>query len=424
MAKGNHLDITRNLFYWFRGPDGDGTAARQLENNLTKSLVSLLEHCDRKVVLGSFLRKLGLSSSDEIGFSLQRRPPMARTSGRRLILGITGGPADLVDGEALHDGRPDAWIFGPSWTVLVESKLGDRLTAAQLHAHARSAGWVRGYTTEQTTWNELHRLLRPALSRLHKKDSVSRLLLQEWLTYLEYQNMVDFEKLEPIDFDFFNLPPDQRRPLLSTMKKRVRTFAAMIGRKPPAKRIAGLYTERQVDQWKYGDHHAEGRGGWFNIGGDPSPAHWHVTVFHEPDGLLISVINSHTHLTRRLCRSPGALHDILKLVDGVNMTIACRRAWYANPKSPYKGRRIIRSDEPLVINASMLNRNGLVPELLSETLLQLLKSRKWRAELVVSVPIPRSSLLRMSCQGQVDAVAKAIGRIGPIHSRLVATERA
>jgi hypothetical protein len=58
-------DFTRNLFYFFRGPSSDDDPAheRQLENNLTKSLIVVLEHADREF-LQAFAQRLGLAPPD------------------------------------------------------------------------------------------------------------------------------------------------------------------------------------------------------------------------------------------------------------------------------------------------------------------------------------------------------------------------
>ena len=139
------MDITKNLFYWFRGPSRKGVDTRQLENNLTKSLVTVLEHCDRRVVLRSVLKKLELKPSDDVSFSLQKKPPFANATGTRLVLAITGGKLDIMEQKVkVWDGRPDAWICAPRWTVLIESKIGVGIRASQLNAHAKAAGWTPG----------------------------------------------------------------------------------------------------------------------------------------------------------------------------------------------------------------------------------------------------------------------------------------
>ena len=421
------MDITKNLFYWFRGPLREGTATRQLENNLTKSLISILEHCDKKVVLRSLLNKLGLKPSADVSFSLQKKPTLADAAGNRVVLAITGGEPDITEQKVkLWDGRPDAWICGPRWTILIESKIGARINSSQLHAHAKAAGWPTGsYQIENISWNAMHHLLRSAQLRLKRTDSVSRLLLAEWLTYLEHQNMTDFEKLDPIDFDFFNLPAEQRRPLLPTMKKRLRAFAMLVSKTAPAKRVARMYDQKDVNQWKYGDPSAKMRGGWFKVGGDPSAHRWHLTVFPGPDGLEITVLNSQTHLTRRLCRSGDTIRKVVAMArKSPELCLSCRRAWYFNHNSPYKGQRIIRTDDPLIVKPAALDKDsvGSCAGMIESTIRRLLKGKQWRTEFQVRRDIPRQKLLKLSSKRQVAMVATALDALGNILACLMDTE--
>ena len=92
------MDVTKNLFFWFRGPSIKGKHQHvQLENNLTKSFINVLEHCDRKVVLGAFLAKLGLPQSKQVAFSLQKRPRTSLTVDKRIVLCITGGETEVTE---------------------------------------------------------------------------------------------------------------------------------------------------------------------------------------------------------------------------------------------------------------------------------------------------------------------------------------
>ena len=422
------MDITKNIFYWFRGPSSDGAAARQLENNLTKSLLSVLEHCDRTVVLRAFLKAMGLRSSRNVVFSLQRKPTIADTTSTRIVLGISGGAPEMIaSGASDSDGRPDAWLCGPNWTILVESKIGPKLRESQLAAHARAAGWEPGsYRFKTTSWHALHRLLRATEPQLAAADGVSRFLLKEWLAYLEHQNMTEFEKLETIDFDFLNLPEEQCRPLLPTMKKRLRGFARLLSKTAPAKRIAAMYDQPSVERWKYGDVSADARGGWFNVGGDPSAHRWHLTVFIRPEGVAVTVLNSLTHLTRRLCRSGDVFRRIVTMARrSPDVCVSCRRAWYANPNSPYKGQHIVRTDDPLVVKPGALDEGDMAvcAVMLERTIQRLLTGRKWRTEFQVRREIPRRELLAASANKQVEIIAGSLEVLADIMACLMATEK-
>lgn len=420
-------DVTRNMFYWFRGGSDDERASRrQLENNLTKSLVTVLEHCDHKAVLNPLLKKLGIRPSADVVFSLQRRPPLAGTARKRIVLGITGGDTELAQTSPTVDaGRPDAWICGHGWTVLVEGKVGRKIQSGQMTAHARAVGWRPGsYKVVCTSWQELHRLSKRAKAGIPARDQVSHLLLGDWLSYLEHQNMTEFEKLEPVDFDFPNLPEEERRALLRRVKGRLRAFAQRLARRAPVGRIARLYAEHRVDRWKFSEPSAvSGRGLWFNIGGEPSSRAWHATVFYQPHGLAVTVLNSGNHLARRLCRAGvDGFRDIVGIAaKSEGVFVGCRRAWYYDPKSPYKGQHIVSADEPLLVEAHALDTGSrdAFAVMLKNTMERLLGDKRWRTELHVRQDVSANQLLRLPLKRQIALVAEAAHNLYPILQRLL-----
>jgi len=301
------MDITRNLFYAFRGPNTAGEAAfvAQLENNLTKSLLTVLEHCNRRVFLKAFLDDLRLPFAENVLFSLQRGQPLAASAKRRIVLSITGDLPDVVKRRtAPHKGRPDAWICSGGWAVLIESKMGKKLGLSQLRSHARAAGWRRQrFRVVHRTWPQVHGLLRSALDSCPRKDAVSHLLARDWLAYMEYQNMTEFAKIEVADFDFLNQLPEQRKAALSHVRGRMRDFARHVSQSQASKKAAGLYRGRKVKNWKYGDPDTKSSSYWFNIGGEASKRTWHLTVFYRPTGIDVEVLASQAHLSQKLCKA-------------------------------------------------------------------------------------------------------------------------
>jgi hypothetical protein len=420
-------DVTRNLFYWFRGGSDDEQASRrQLENNLTKSLVTVLEHCDRKAVLDPILKTLGLRPSADVVFALQRRPALAGAARKRIVLGITGGDTELAQTSPRVDaGRPDAWICGHGWTVLVEGKVGRKIQTGQMVAHAQAVGWRPGaYRIVCITWQALHRLCKRAKDRIPARDQVSHLLLGDWLSYLEHQNMTEFEKLEPMDFDFPNLPEEERRALLRRVKVRVRVFAQKLAKRAPVRRIARLYEQHQADQWKFGEPSAtSGRGLWFNIGGEPSPRKWHATVFYQPHGLAVTVLNSGNHLAQRLCNAGvDVFRDIVEMAaKAKGVLVGCRRAWYSDPKSPYKGQHIVRAEEPVLVEAHALDAGSrdAFAVMLKNTMERLLEGKRWRTELHVRQDVSADQLLYRPLKRQIELTARAAHNLDPILQRLL-----
>lgn len=421
-------DITRNLFYWFRGgldAKDKATERAQLENNVTKGLVCVLEHCDRQAVLGAFLREIGLPSRQDVGFSLQRRPSVADTVTKRVLVAITGGEAEVAQRRrSTRAGRPDAWIFSGRWAALVESKIGRKLSRGQLQAHAKAAGWAPGsYRLVFLTWQDVHALCKAAASRVPKKDGMTRLLLADWLAYLEHQNMTEFEKLDEIDFDFLGLPAEERRAVLSHVRSRMYRFAELLAKRPAAKQTARLYKNRKVTAWKYSDPNTYGPSYWFNVGGDPSPRAWHATVFYRPAGLSLELLNSQNHLVRKLCRRGiDAFRQVVEMAARHDdIYVGCRRGWYRDPDSSYKGQHISHADQPIMVLPSTLDRQSResYAVMLRNALKNMLTDKRSRTELNLPLRIPRGELLGKPVGRQVTTVARGLKRLYPILAYLL-----
>ena len=420
-------DFTRNLFYFFRGPSSDDGSARdrQLENNLTKSLIVVLEHSDNAFLQALFVRRLGLGPQDgPVRFSLQRRPVGTQTTPKRVVLGITGGGAEHVEfRSAAESGRPDAWILTDNWAVLVESKLGSKIGNDQLHRHAESAGWTRGsYDLCYLTWQDIYTVFRDELAKLGTHNPTSCLLVSQWLDYLEGQQMIPFEKLEPDDFDYFNLPEDAQDSLKSHVHQRLADFQRRIATTKPAARILKCCGLSPDEPWKHGAPRAGERQAWFIVGGEDAPRKWHATVFFRPHGVDVEAIGASKGLTLRLAKA--GIETVAELVrlcsdgsDHLSIALGCARAWYKNPASDYKGQQIARIDHPMMAHPRVLA--APTRDKFAEVLWGLLRTNdpRYRTELIIQYSIPREEITckHVDVSAQVRLIENALLEIqGPL----------
>jgi hypothetical protein len=414
-------DFTRNLFYFFRGPSSDDDPAhdRQLENNLTKSLIVVLEHAD-SVFLQAFAQRLGLAPPDELPrFSLQRRPVGVQTTPKRVVVGITGGTTEHMELRSAADGgRPDAWILTDKWTVLVESKLGSKIDEDQLHRHARSAGWTRDYDVRYLTWQEIYTIVHDELMKLGNRNPTSRLLVSQWLDYLRGQQMIPFEKLESDDFDYFNLSEDDQRPLMSHVHRRVEEFQELLAKTAPAASILKCCNLENNGPWMHGARKKGEHSAWFNVGGEGAARNWHVTVYFRPNGVDVEVLGASKDLTRRLAKAgKETVANLVRLCsegsETASIAVGCRRAWYANPESGYKGQRIDHADAPLMGHPSFLADS--TRDEFAKVLRVLLEKDKdaadYRTELTLQYSIPRQKITHGDLSSQIDLVADALSKI-------------
>jgi hypothetical protein len=106
-----------------------------------------------------------------------------------------------------------------------------------------------------------------------------------------------------------------------------------------------------------------------------------------------------------------------------HIRVGCRRAWYRDPDSSYKGQHIGRVDHPMMVQPSTLydsSRNHYAM-MLKETLQGMLKSRHFRTELFLVREIPRReiTLPKTTAQQQVALVAEAVRELYPILTYLM-----
>lgn len=211
----------RNIFSYFRGlsqPEHD--RERQLEDNSTKALINTLEHTE-PMVGHAFLKWLGIATTGKVHYSQQKVSlgnEVSRKKAQRLLIAIVGTQHEqnkIVCGQlptSSHtgDSRPDAWIYGDEFVVLVETKVGDSpLTLNQMACHWQK---IRPQSTKVITWAEVHRFFQGLSNRL--TDQKSRWIVDQFREYLEWTGMTQFAGFREEMFEFFIAPerdPDMQR---------------------------------------------------------------------------------------------------------------------------------------------------------------------------------------------------------------------
>jgi len=222
--------LHHNLFYSYRGPNtDDADRDRQLENNLTKALVNTL--ClGGEAVWNPFLTELGLAGVPH-DFLLQRSdiPGGAANRRRRVLLGISKQESAWLPEagpETRDSSLPDAWVYGDGFAVLVESKVNGDFSPGQMQAHFERLRPIDGRPPkiELVTWKQIHRLFGDFLPSL--KDAASRLLVEQFIQFLEYNGMSGFTGFRREHFDYFVMHDDDdgRRWVLD----QVNEFAAQV----------------------------------------------------------------------------------------------------------------------------------------------------------------------------------------------------
>ena len=118
----------------------------------------------------------------------------------------------------MNDSRPDAWIHGEDYAVLVESKIGESpLTLDQMASH-----WEKlkpNCPTRIITWGQVHKLFVKLMHQ--QKDTQSQWLLDQFTQYLEWTGMTEFVGFREEMFEFFvqgEKDPDTKKWVRATVE--------------------------------------------------------------------------------------------------------------------------------------------------------------------------------------------------------------
>ncbi len=172
------------------------------------------------------------------------------------------------------------------------------------------------------------------------------------------------------------------------------------------------------DAWKHGSGRRGERQVWFNVGGESAARNWHVTVYFRPHGVDVEVLGASKGLTRRLAKAgvetvAELLRRCSKGSELASIAVGCRRGWYANPESGYKGQRIDHGDAPLMGHPSFLAHS--TRDEFAKVLWALLEKDKdaadYRTELTLQYSIPREEITKGDLSAQVELVADALSKI-------------
>jgi len=291
------MDLHHNLFYSYRGPNADDADRdRQLENNLTKALINTLEF-GGETVWRPFLATLGIAGVAP-DFLLQRRdlPGGAANKRYRVLLGISkqeSAWSPCAGGQTTYESLPDAWVYGNGFAVLVESKVNGDFSPGQMEAHYRRLGPKESTPPiiKLTTWKQIHGLFCRFLPIL--TDNVSRLLVEQYIEFLEYSGMSGFTGFRREHFDYFVLHDDDdaRRWVLEQVGDFAKNVLAIIRKLAPF-----FYDDYEIGTLKRTDSYC-----WFAFG--PRGTYRNVThqsMSLEANGLRVFVNTELKGATDRL----------------------------------------------------------------------------------------------------------------------------
>jgi hypothetical protein len=185
-----------------KGVEGNIRIAH-LENDVTKALFNLFEHCSKKV-LKSFLKLINIHDSPntfEFEFQIHDTNKFRNSPHRIMLSIISSSTPQIQNGNNLITHTiPDGAIYSNSKVVLIESKTQSPLYRNQIESHIKN---YLGTATEERilTWEDLSETLKTLKKSADKFDSF---LIEQFLDFLEMIGIAEFKGFKKDDFEMLD----------------------------------------------------------------------------------------------------------------------------------------------------------------------------------------------------------------------------
>ena len=203
----------RNIFVYFRGAAVNQTQVdRQLEDNITKSLINLFEHSDKNL-LKDFLKSIGIIiTPDNVIFDIQVANP---------------------------ESRPDALVRANECDIYIESKYDAPFNEVQLQNHIKNTSGYILYISKKKyeekikqkyrerviflNWSKIADFLIKEHDRnTYPKNTTTNFLSMQFIDFMEELNMIPFNGWNNRDFESFLSTDYENKTVAEDERKRVK----------------------------------------------------------------------------------------------------------------------------------------------------------------------------------------------------------
>lgn len=353
------MDPHRNLFFYYRGrrPGDETVWEQQVEDNVTKALVNILELVPIEHCLLPFLKclRIPIMRKGPLGsrqFGLQSLPQDSAT--HRYLAVITGkkqSTAERANKGEQSGGRPDAWIYIPeqSLAVMIESKLGANVDKDQLRGHLLKAGWSEDTPRRQLTWADVYGCF---VGSCKEATEGAGLLLSQFLKFLEDMAMVPFHGFNENDFNFLFTFDAGYRPII---RSRLESFAQAVHEQLP-EQVKSIFPNYEVGKI-VGQQYLRPNARISRRGVEKGPfRHTNLTLELDQEGLFINAVirdGSIHHSASPIACLARAMDDdcdgFTKLLSELGQGYQLR-VWERRPR---QGTRFMPGNEVWVPKASL-----------------------------------------------------------------------
>lgn len=312
-------DFHHNIFYYYRGAKQKNFQfERQLEDNTTKALINTLEFCSPKVS-NNFLNWLAIENQSRVSYELQRKTigdAKIKSKSKRIVLGIV--PSDKnnrkngMSENIKYDSRPDAWIYGSNFVILIESKVIGFLDDRQMKNHCQKLKTNINdvIETKVVRWSDIHKFFYQLNQKLNDTD---RFIVNQFVQYLGWINMSEFLGFKTEFFDYFISRNDEevRKWVHQQMQSFAEKFQSLLIKLDP------FYEGIDVGVLKKTDPHT-----WVAFG--PKNKHYrqyaHLTLVANSSGLEVLINIELKSATDKLKKKiTNHSEEFLKLLLNMNV---------------------------------------------------------------------------------------------------------
>jgi hypothetical protein len=191
----------RNIFNYYRGQtkkeNGIDIGTRQIENNVKKAFINVLEHSNELLTL-NFIRKFidPKNESHTFDYLYEVGRKLKKTTARALVVGIaeTKDLSETISEKDLKT-RPDGAILTDSISILIETKTGtDQLFVPQLKGHKNT--FAKGQLVEDQPvlilWKEIKEFFSIQLEYFKSTNDMKTSFLLEQFEQFCNDNSVGF----------------------------------------------------------------------------------------------------------------------------------------------------------------------------------------------------------------------------------------
>jgi len=301
----------RNVFMYFRGASvNHAQVDRQLEDNITKSLINLFEYSDKRI-LKDFLQSIGIViTTDNVFFDLQ---------------------------VANDESRTDALIRTNECDINIESKYNSPFDEEQLKKHIENTtGYILYISKEKykeeiklryygqdvifLNWSDIADfIIKECDKNTYPKETVTSFLSRQFIDYMEELNMIPFRGWNNRDFESFLLMENENLRVAEDERKRVKEKHEqfLIELKEKISQRIDLYKVCELHMGNLDKEHVWGAIK-FNEGSLINQIHISVILnaYNLSIGIQIEGHNPSQAAIKRIKNNKKKFHDILrKLID-------------------------------------------------------------------------------------------------------------